>query len=97
MKFWQITVLNLIAAALVFTARPAQAQVWVGVRPIVVVPAWRAVPAWPVARVSVGWPVGWGSAWWGPPPLRPVPVRAAWVGAVRGPRVGVVVAGGRWR
>jgi hypothetical protein len=47
MRRWQLTGLVVGAAALFFTARPAQAQVWVG-PPIVspAPPSWSALPSW---------------------------------------------------
>ena len=44
MRRWQLTGLVVGAAALLFTARPAQAQVWVGRPP---------PPVWPVPPVGV--------------------------------------------
>jgi hypothetical protein len=35
--------------------------------------------------------------WWGPPFVRPVPVRAMWVASLRAPSSGVVVVTRRWR
>jgi len=85
MRSWKLMALALGAAALLFTARPAQAQVFIGAPPIVVAPApvvigptWGYRPYWGVRR-------GWYA-----------PRRRGWYGAVRGPRGGVVVAGRRW-
>ena len=89
MRSWQLTGLVVGAAALLFTARPAQAQVWVGppvaapsrtvwVSPPVVAapPVWAARPA-PVvvARPSVVVSPGWGA--------RPRDVRRAYRAARR--------------
>jgi hypothetical protein len=84
MRSLQLTALVLGAAALFFTARPAQAQVWIAPRaPIVVAPAPIVVsPGWGATRY---WGVryrGWGG-------------RRGWYAGVRGQRGGVVVAGRR--
>ncbi|HMF12397.1 MAG TPA: hypothetical protein VKE94_08825 [Gemmataceae bacterium] len=90
MRRWQLTGLVLGATALFITARPAQAQVWIGAPPVVVTPApvvvaptWGVAPAWG-ARPYWGWRRGWYAP------------RRGWYGGVRGPRGGVVVAGRRW-
>ena len=98
MKVRQLTVLALGAAAVLFSARSAQAQqVWVGPGgPVVVGPAWPVAPAWqfaPTWPVAPAWQVA--PAWGVRRYYRPVR-RAGWYGAVRGPRGGVVVAGRRW-
>jgi len=95
MRRWHLFALALGAAALFFTARPAQAQVWIGSpapvvvapapfvfapAPVVVGPTWGARPYWGARRY----------AYYGP--WR----RGGWSGAVRGPRGGVVVAGRPW-
>jgi hypothetical protein len=97
MRRWQLTALVAGAAALFFTARPAQAQVWfsppapvvvgpapvvVGPAPVVVGPAWGARPYW-----------GWGArrAYY-----RPWGYRRGWYGGVRGPRGGAVTVGRWW-
>ena len=77
MKSWQLTGLVVGAAALLFTARPAQAQVWFG--PPVAAPAppvWFGPPA-PVvvARPPVVVAPGWGA--------RPRDVRRAYRAARR--------------
>ena len=83
MKLWKRTALALGAAALFFTARPAQAQMWVGPPgPVMVTPGWGVAPAWGVRTY-----------------YRPVDRpfrRAGWYGAVRGPRGQVVAVGRRW-
>jgi len=98
MRHWQLTALVVGVVALFFTARPAQAQVWfgppppvvVGPTPIVVAPApvvvgptWGAGPYW-----------GWGArrAYY----YRPWR-RGGWYAGVRGPRGGAVFVGGRRR
>jgi hypothetical protein len=96
MRRWQWTGLVLVAATLFFTARPAQAQVWVG--PPVVSPAppvWVGPPV-VVARPPVVVGPGWGA--------RPRDMRRAyraarrggWYGTAWGPRGGVVAVGRRW-
>jgi hypothetical protein len=82
--------LTLGAAALLSTAQPAQAQVWIGGGPAVVGPVWGVSPAYSVARARylrarryyrAGWYRG---GWYG-----------GWYGGVRGPR-GMWAAGRRW-
>ena len=106
MTRWQLTGLVVGAAALLFTARPARAQVWVGrpapivvARPPIVVG--RPTPVWPVPPVGVvPGPVVVGPDWG----ARPRDVRRAYRAARRGgwygpawvPPGGVVVAGRRW-
>jgi hypothetical protein len=93
MSRWHLAALTLGAAALLFTARPAQAQVWVGGGPVVVGPAWGG-PAWGVGPV---WGARYVGPTWGWGPRRYYrPYRRGWYGAVRGPRGRVVVAGRRW-
>jgi hypothetical protein len=109
MTRWQLTGFVAGAAALFFTARPAQAQVW-AVPPVGVVPSppvWAvppvgvvpSPPVWAVPPVGVvPGPVvvnpGWGA--------RPRDVRRAYRASRRGwstawgPGGGVVVVGGRW-
>jgi hypothetical protein len=90
MRLWQMTALTLGVTALLFTGQPARAQVWVGVNPVVVAPAWQVGPAWPVARATYVGPVWGARRYWRS--YR----RAGWYGAVRAPRGRVVVAGRRW-
>jgi hypothetical protein len=84
MRRWQLTGLAVGAAALLFTAGPAQAQVWIGppvspVPPIgVVPPVWGGPPVSPVPPIgTLPGPVvvspGWGAQpYWG---RRPGPIR----------------------
>ena len=94
MSRWHFFALALGAAALFFTARPAQAQVWIGSpAPVVVAPAPVFVaPAPVVVGPSWGYRPYWGvrRGWYAPV------YRRGWYGAVRGPRGGVVVAGRGW-
>jgi hypothetical protein len=86
MRRWQPTGLVLGAAALILTARPALAQVWispsapvvVAPAPVVVGPGWGARPYWGVRRYNRA--------------LR----RGGWYGAAWGPRGRVVAVGRRW-
>ena len=93
------TALALGAGALLFTPRPAQAQVWIGPPdPVVVGPAWGVRPAWGVAP---GWQVApaWGVRRYYRPVFRTYyrPFRrAAWYGPVRSPWGGAVTVGRRW-
>jgi hypothetical protein len=79
MTRWQLTGLVVGAAALLFTARPAQAQVWVSrPAPVVVVPPPVVVgrpPVWAVPPVGVvPGPVVVGSpSVWAVPPVGVVP------------------------
>jgi hypothetical protein len=93
MRRWQLTALVLGAAALFFTALPAQAQVWIRPRaPVVIAPAPVVVAPAPVV---VG--PGWGARpYWGGRRYDRAFRRAGWYGAVRGPRGGVVAVGRRW-
>ena len=85
MTRWQLTGLVVGAAALLFTARPARAQVWVGrpaplvvARPPIVVG--RPTPVWPVPPVGVvPGPVVVGPDWG----ARPRDVRRAYRAARR--------------
>jgi hypothetical protein len=85
MRNWQLTGLVVGAAALLFTARPAQAQVWVS--PPVVAPA---RPVW-VSRpvVAAASPV-----WVSPPVVAAPPVWAARPAPVVVARPSVVVSPG---
>ena len=81
MRRWQLTGLVLGAAALCFTARPAQAQVWIGRPPP---PVWPVPPIGSVPPIGVVPPIGsvpgpvvvspgWGAQpYWG---RRPGPIR----------------------
>jgi hypothetical protein len=102
MRRSQLTGLVVGAAALFFTARPAQAQVWFGppvVRPPVVIappPVVIAPPPVVVARPPVVVGPGWGARpYWGVRYYRPVP-RGGWYRPAWGPRGGVVYVGRRW-
>jgi hypothetical protein len=105
MKLWKRTVLALGAVALLFTARPAQAQVWIGPpAPVMVTPTWGVAPSWgavPVWQPAPTWGVapGWRAApaWGVRTYYRPVyrPFRRGWYGVARGPRGGTV-AFRRW-
>jgi hypothetical protein len=87
MRLWQMAVLTLGAAALLFITPPAHAQVWIGGGPVVVGPTWGVGPAWPVARARYVRPGRYYRGWY----------RAGWYGGVvRGPRGRVWVAGRRW-
>ena len=101
MRLWQMAALILGPAALLFTAQPARAQVWIGGGPVVVGPAWGA-PAWGAPAYVVG--PAWGR------PVYPVAraryvrprrfyrrgsYRTGWYGGAWGPS-GVWVAGRRW-
>jgi hypothetical protein len=80
MRLWHLAMV-LVGGALLFTARPAQAQrVWVSPRPVVVAPTWQPAPVvWQPAPV-------WGSPAWGRPPgwSRGGWYRSGWYGAPRG-------------
>jgi len=98
MRKWHLIALALSAAALLSSARPAQAQVWVSPAPVFVQPAPVFVQPAPVV-VAPAW--GVGPAWragpvWGPRYYRPIR-RGGWYAGVRGPRGGAVVVGGRRR
>jgi hypothetical protein len=75
MRRWQLTGLVVGAAALLFTAGPAQAQVWIGppVRPVP--PVWGGPSVWVGAPVQPVPPIGFI------PPVQPVPP----IGFVPGP------------
>jgi hypothetical protein len=90
MRRWQLTGLVLGAAVLFFTARPAQAQMWIQSSPPVV---WAPPPVVVTpAPVVVG--PGWGPGpVWGPP--RAVR-RSGWYGAAWGPRGRGFAVGRRW-
>ena len=93
MRSWKLMALALGFAALLFTARPAQAQVFIGPpapvvvapAPVVVAPSWGVGPSW-----GAGPYWGYRRAWY-----RPVPRRGGY-GGWRGPRGGVWVAGRGW-
>jgi hypothetical protein len=102
MKLWKRTALALAAVALLGTARPAQAQVWVGAPgPVVVNPGWGPAPVWGVAPAWRPAPV-WVAPAWRPAPAwgvrtyyRPFrPYRRGWYSTARGPWGGTVVR--RW-
>jgi hypothetical protein len=98
MRSWQWAIV-LVGGALLFTARPAQAQrMWVGPGgpPVVVGPTWQQPPA-----VWGPTPVWYGSPAWGRP--RPYWYRGGWYGSrggwyasARGPRGGRVAFYRRW-
>jgi hypothetical protein len=101
MRSWHLAMV-LVGGALLFTARPVQAQrVWVNPGgPVVVGPTWQQPPAvWgptPVWYGAWGSPA-WGSPAWGRPPgwYRGGWYRSGWYGSVQGPR-GRRVAWRRW-
>ena len=83
MRRWQPTGLVLGAAALILTARPALAQVWISPSaPVVVAPGWGARPDWGGRRYWRGYRRGYR--------------RGGWYGAAWGPRGRVVAVGRRW-
>jgi hypothetical protein len=86
MSRWQLTVLVLGAAALFFTAQPAQAQPWVGSpapavvnpAPLMVSPGWGARPYRVLGRYNrFTRMTGYGTAW-APPTSGPVWVGRRW-------------------
>ena len=96
MRSWQLAMV-MVGGALLFTARPAQAQrVWVGPRgPVMVAPTWQPAPVW---YGSPGWGrprpywyrggwYGYRSGWYGS--------RGGWYASARGPRGGRVAVR-RW-
>ena len=94
MRSWKLMALALGTAALLFTARPAQAQVFIGPPapvvvapvPVVVGPSWGVGPTWGASPY-------WGArrSWYYGPVYR-----RGWYGGWRGPRGGAWVAGRRW-
>ena len=97
MRSWQLA-LVLVGGALVFTARPAQAQrVWVSpAAPVMVAPApvWYAGPTWgrPPGWYRGGW---YRSGWYGSP-RGWYGSRGGWYAGARGPRGGRVGFYRRW-
>jgi hypothetical protein len=86
MRSWQLAMV-MVGGALLFTARPAQAQrVWVGPGgPVMVAPGWQTAPVWSGSprwgrprpyRYRGGW-YGYRSGWYGP--------RGGWYASARGP------------
>jgi hypothetical protein len=83
MRSWQLTGLVVCAAALLFTARPAQAQVWVGPPVATAPPVWVGPPVVAPARtVWVNPPVVAAPPVWVSPPVvvaqPPVVVSYGW-------------------
>jgi hypothetical protein len=98
MRSWHLAMV-LVGGALLFTARPAQAQrMWVSPRgPVMVAPTWQPAPVvWQPAPVWYG-STAWGSPAWGRPGgwYRGGWYRSGWYGSVEGPR-GRRVAYRRW-
>ena len=94
MRRRQLTGLVLGAAALFFTARPAQAQVWFG-PPVGPPPFGPPAPVW-VAPAPVVVAPGWSARpYWGWRRDRRA-LRRGWYGTAWGPRGGVVAVGRRW-
>jgi hypothetical protein len=97
MRSWKLMALALGVGALLFTARPAQAQVFigppapvlVGPAPVVVGPSWGYNPYWGVRRGWYG--PSYRRGWYGAPSYR-----RGWYGGWRAPRGSVWVAGRRW-
>src|SRR5262249_61644240 len=107
MKRWQFSGLVFVAAALCFTARPAQAQVVIQRSvPVALGPAPIFVPPGPVVVASppiVAGPApvvvrpGWGARpHWRDRRYERALRRAGWYGSVWGPRGGVVAVGRPW-
>ena len=109
MRSWQLTGLVVGAAALLFTARPAQAQVWIGppagpTPPVRPVPPIGIVPGPPVGVVPpigvVPGPVVVSPGWWASPRdvrrANRAARRVGWYGTAWAPPGGMVVAGPRW-
>ena len=98
MRSWKLMALALGFAALLFTARPAQAQVFIGPpapvviapAPIVVGPTWGVSPYWGARRSWYYGPV-YRRGWYGAPYAR-----RGWEAGWRGPRGRAWVAGRRW-
>jgi hypothetical protein len=77
MRFWQMTSLAIIGAALLYSARPAQAQVESTAprAPAVAASTWTVAPAW---EASSAWGRG---GWYRPGWYRPRWYRSGWYGS----------------